>query len=266
MTDPNTPNTTPTSPTPAKNKNWIVIVLSVLIILLLLFIGLKLMKNASNQRQEARNQLSEMEQKLKDLEKSAENGIKDAQKDITDNLSDDKDGKPENPVSGWNTYVNDKYGYEFKYPKEAVVKEADISVFSLSPEEKDQGLTIDSIYNTYTGKICVNLEYKYGYVTISAPENAGFKHVICGRTGFAYELTKKTDALTIDSKAYTAEGSEEKGPANTLNYHNETLVVTLDDGTRIEYGAKPDATATYDDYLKMKEEILAIVESYASTK
>ena len=60
-------------------------------------------------------------------------------------------------------------------------------------------------------------------------------------------------------------GYEEIGPGETLAYHNETLVVTLADGTRIEYGAAPDGAATYEDYLETTRDVLLrIVSSYVS--
>lgn len=66
----------------------------------------------------------------------------------------------------------------------------------------------------------------------------------------------------IDGNSYVASGFEEQGPGETLNYHNETLVLTLTDGTRIEYGSRPDETATFADYQAMRGEIIGIVESY----
>jgi len=101
-----------------------------------------------------------------------------------------------------------------------------------------------------------------GYINISAPENKDFAHVICGRTGVAYPTTSKSETLTIDGKKYTAKGYEEKGPGETLNYHNETLAVTLDNETRMEYGAAPDETKTFTDYLTIRKDLLKIVESF----
>ena len=169
------------------------------------------------------------------------------------------------PYAGWLTYTNDVYDYEFRYPREASVIEVEQNAFSLSPEEVSAGMTFEDKFLRYTGKICLTVTYNLGYVQISSPPNEGFAHVICGRTGRAYEGPNRSESLTVDGRSYTASGFEEQGPGETLNFHNETLVVTLDDGTRIEYGSRPDESATFADYLEMREEILRIVESFRKT-
>ena len=169
---------------------------------------------------------------------------------------------PADEDESWLTYINDIYNYQFKYPSGSSIEEALKKAFSLSPDEVSAGITFQEKYDKYTGKICVSLNYKLGYVQISAAVNSGFAHVVCGRTGRAYEGPDKSEVLTIGGKSYTAKGFEEKGPGETLDFHNETLVVTLDDGTRIEYGSRPDASATYADYLSLRSDILKIVESF----
>ena len=169
---------------------------------------------------------------------------------------------PADPYAGWLTYANDVYNYQFKYPSGATIEETTQDAFSLSPDEVSAGVTFEEKYDKYTGKICITLHHQLGYVQISAALNSNFAHVICGRTGRAYEGPDGSETLTIDGKTYTATGFEEKGPGETLNFHNETLVATLEDGTRIEYGSRPDESATYADYLKMRNEIIKIVESF----
>ena len=169
---------------------------------------------------------------------------------------------PADKYKDWLAYLNDVYGYKFRYPEEARVEEVEKAAFSLSPEEVSAGMTFDEKYEKYTGKICLTIFYQLGYIQISAPPNAEFAQVICGRTGLAYEGEDRSERVRIDDKVYTATGFEEKGPGETLNFHNETLVVTLDDGTRIEYGSRPDEAKTFADYLEMKEEIIKVVESY----
>jgi len=163
---------------------------------------------------------------------------------------------------GWLTYTNDVYNYQFKYPSGANIEEVPQDAFSLSPDEVSAGVTFEEKYDEYTGKICILLHYQLGYLQISVPVNSDFAHVICGRTGRAYEGPDKSDALMIDGKSYTSAGFEEQGPGETLDFHNETLVVTLDDGTRIEYGSRPDSSATYADYLSIRDDIIKIVESF----
>jgi hypothetical protein len=160
-----------------------------------------------------------------------------------------------------NTYINEKYKYQFNYPDEAKIEEAEKVSFSLSPEEVAAGETFDSVYAKYTGKICITVSYKWGYINITPKENSSFEHVICGRTSRAYEGENKTEKIVIEGVEYTAEGYEEKGPGETLTYHNETFVVKLDNGMRIEYGAAPSASAKYGDYLAMKADLIKIIQS-----
>lgn len=166
------------------------------------------------------------------------------------------------PYHSWLIYTNDVYEYQFHYPPGATINEVDQSAFSLSPDEVSAGVTFEDKFREYTGKVCITITHNLSYVQISAPPNEGFAHVICGRTGRAYEGPDRSEALTIDGRSYTATGFEEQGPGETFDYHNETLVVTLTDGTRIEYGSRPDETTTFADYQAMREEIIRIVESY----
>lgn len=177
-----------------------------------------------------------------------------------EDAKEDGDIEEKDELKEWETYINDVYGYEFNYPSEAEIIEADISSFGLSPEEVAQGLTFEDIYNEYTGKICVTIDYKLGYINISVPEN---KYVLCGRSGVgAYEVEEIEEEIIIEGQAYTAKGIEVKGPGETLAYHNEFLRIALEDGTKIEYGSRYDEEALYDDYLKIKDELIKIVESY----
>jgi len=168
---------------------------------------------------------------------------------------------------GWKVYVNDVYGYQFSYPASATVTE--IGVEGFPTDELPEGMTPDEYFaqlrETYSDKLCVHIEYGLGYVYISAPPNEGIRYATCGRTGRAYDGVGKSDTIVIDGQSYTAVGYEEIGPGETLAYHNETLVVTLADGTRIEYGAAPDEAATYEDYLETTRDVLLrIVSSYVS--
>lgn len=89
------------------------------------------------------------------------------------------------------------------------------------------------------------------YLTISAPDNTGFRYALCGRTGLgAGETAEVSQELTIAGRPCTAQGVEVRAAAqdcDALDCHNETLVFVLEDGTRIEFGARSDSTATYQD-------------------
>jgi hypothetical protein len=148
---------------------------------------------------------------------------------------------------GWLTYTNDGYAYEFRYPPEATVSEAEEDEFN---------------------RICFDVQYELGSVVITLPPNEDSPYILpCGRTSRAYEGPDREETLVIDGRMYTAQGFEERGPGETLIYHNETLVVFLNDGTRIEYGVGPAdeatlETATFEDYLRIRDQLLKIVQSY----
>lgn len=163
---------------------------------------------------------------------------------------------------GWLTYTNDVYKYEFKYPTGATVAEAEQREFKVPREESEQGVTRQDVYERYTGKICVHVSYQLGWVTISAPVNTGFRYVNCGITGIVGPGRTREETLLIDGKTYSAGGWEQQGLGETLPFHNEVLIVNLDDGTQIEYGAALAETATFEDYLLIRDDLVRIVQSY----
>ncbi len=112
----------------------------------------------------------------------------------------------------------------------------------------------------YGNTLCVGVRYGAGYVNISASANQEFRYAICGRTGVGVgTMTDKSNTLMIAGSMYTATGFEfvgEETPCDTLPCHNETLVLQLPDGTRIEYGAAPVEGVTYADYLATTRPVL----------
>jgi hypothetical protein len=170
---------------------------------------------------------------------------------------------------GMQVYTNDVYGYQFSYPASAAITE--IGVEGFVSDELPEGMTSDEymaqLREQYSDKLCVHIEYALGYIYISAPPNQGFRYANCGRTGVgAGEIVEKSETVVIAGQTYKAEGYELTGawePCETLDCHNETLVIALEDSTRIEYGARPEPTASYEDYLtKGKEMLLQILASY----
>jgi hypothetical protein len=168
----------------------------------------------------------------------------------------------EDEYEGWLTYTNDVYKYEFRYPPGAEITEAPMEAFSVPTEEFEAGVTFEDVYEQYTGKVCISVQYELGYINFSGSSVESSDYITCGRTGRAYEGPDREETLLIDGGTYTAHGFEEQGPGETLDYHNETLGVLLDDGTGIQYGAAPSETATFADYLMIRDDLLRIVQSY----
>jgi hypothetical protein len=175
----------------------------------------------------------------------------------------------------WITYVNQRYGYLFRYPPDATIEE--IGPQGYQTDENGlplgglpDGVTLDNylayLEETYGNNLCVGIRYSLGYIYISAAENAEARYATCGRTGVGVaEIIPKEEEIFIDGMVITASGMEVKGEGESLEMHNETMVVRLPDGTRIEYGAAPRANATYEDYLmKTRDVLLQIVGSYES--
>jgi hypothetical protein len=172
-------------------------------------------------------------------------------------------------VDTWQVYVNEDFGYQFEYPVTATVEEFEIMGFPTDelPEGMSTEAYIAQLQEQYGNSLCVQVGYSLGYVSISAPANEGFRYVICGRTGVGVgELINKVELVNINGRTYEATGFEFIGDDETLDNHNETFFVLLDDGTRIEYGARPAQDATYEDYLmKTKEVLLQILASFEVT-
>lgn len=177
------------------------------------------------------------------------------------------------PDRGWIIYENQRYGYRFQYPPTADIEE--IAPNSFQADENGlpigglpDGVTLDDYFEylekTLGNNLCVEVKYSLGYIYISAAENVDARYAICGRTGVGLaEIIPKEEQITIAGMTLTASGMEVKGEGETLDMHNETMVVTLPDGTRIEYGAAPRFDATYEDYLmKTREILLQILETF----
>jgi hypothetical protein len=181
---------------------------------------------------------------------------------------------PEAP-DGKEAYINEEHGYQLRVPPVATITEFGPVMFS--PDEVPEGMTDEEymaqLQEQYGEKLCVYIEYALGYIYISAPPNQveGFRYYPCGLTGLgAGEIEQKTEEVTIAGQTYVAQGFEWIGdmapcspPRETLDCHNETMIIELEDGTRIEYGARYEPTATFEDYLmKGRDMLLEILASY----
>lgn len=174
------------------------------------------------------------------------------------------------PYEGWLTYVNEDYGYLFRYPAQATIQE--VGVMGFPTDELPQGMSIDDyitqLEEQYGERLCVGLKFSSGYINISPPENESFKYALCGRTGVgAGKLVDKSEEVYVSGGFYTAEGFEFIGNNETFPEHDETLVIKLPDGTRMEYGSIPLQEVGYQEYLtEAKLVLLQILSTYEATE
>ncbi len=169
--------------------------------------------------------------------------------------------------AGWLLYTNPLFGYRFYYPPGATITEAGVESFPTDelPAGKTPSEYIAELQAMYGNTLCVGVQYGAGYVNVSASANQGFRYAICGRTGVgAGTMTERSDTLLIAGSTYTATGYEfmgEETPCDLLHCHNETMVLQLPDGTRIEYGAAPVEGVAYTDYLATTRPVLVQIVS-----
>jgi hypothetical protein len=175
------------------------------------------------------------------------------------------------PTADWPVFVNDRYGYQIKTPRNATITL--YGPVSFMPDEVPDGMTgdqyMDQLIKTYTDRLCVHIEYSLGFIYISAPPNQEKGYIPCGNPApGAGDYIAKVETVGIGELLYQANGNEfiSGGPSpsgETLDLHNETFRIDLEDGTRIWYGAAPRNDANYEDYLmKTKEMLLQILSTF----
>jgi len=158
----------------------------------------------------------------------------------------------QDPRADWQFYQDPGGKYTFRFPPTADVIVHGIEGFPT--DELPDGMTPDEymqqLRKEHPEPLCVEVLYALGYFTINSPENFDRQYTPCGRTGVgAGEMLEKNETVTIGGKDYPAEGFEFMGGGDSLDAHNETLYVMLDNGLRVEYGAIPRIDATWQDYL-----------------
>lgn len=169
----------------------------------------------------------------------------------------------QDPRADWQLYQDPGGKYAFRFPPTADIIVHGIEGFPT--DELPDGMTPDAymlqLHGQHPDPLCVEVLSTLGYFTINSPENAERQYTPCGRTGVgAGETQVKSQLISITGKDYTAEGFEFLGGGDSLDSHNETLHVILDNGLRVEYGALPRIDATWQDYLmKGKPLILEIL-------
>jgi hypothetical protein len=179
----------------------------------------------------------------------------------------------------WPLFVNDRYGYQIKYPMDATISLFGPQGFSMEdkPEDMTADQYMDSLLKEFTDRLCVQIDYALGWITISASPNQNRHLTPCGPTGVgAGELISKIQPVYVGDQLYQANGHEIRLHLNdgsggilmgeTLDLHHEMFMVELDDGTVIRFGSLPRQDATYDDYLmKTKETLMQILATYQSS-
>ncbi|MBN1264962.1 MAG: hypothetical protein JXA25_05670 [Anaerolineales bacterium] len=172
------------------------------------------------------------------------------------------------PTADWQVLTNELFGYQIKAPQDAEVNW--IGPQGFDPAEVPEGVSLDEYFSMleeqYGTWLCLEIKYSLGSVLIGAPMDDGGRYATCARTGVGVgELTDKEEWVSVDDGMVQAEGFEFYAGAETLESHNETMTVRLENGMRIQYGAAPRTDATYEDYLmKTREILLQIVSSYQS--
>jgi hypothetical protein len=169
--------------------------------------------------------------------------------------------EPAGPPAGWLLYTNSLFGYQFYYPPDATLYEGGVDGYPTDelPEGMTPGEYMAELQAMYGNTLCISVNYGSGYVNVSAPANEGFRYAICGRTGVGVgTMTDRSDTIVIAGNSYTATGFEFVGevPCDLLPCHNETMVLQLPNGTRIEYGAAPVEGVAYADYLATTRPVL----------
>ena len=158
----------------------------------------------------------------------------------------------------WLEYSNERYGYRFEYPSEALVIENGVSWFEV--EEKPEGVSgrdfLYTLYERLGPNLCVKVELGEGYILFDPPQNHT-RYTYCRRFGQQTgEYSDRSLEVEIDGVTFTAQGKEFIQTGVTDPEQDEWYVVDLDSGMRIEFGANAYQGGSFENY---RETILPLL-------
>lgn len=168
---------------------------------------------------------------------------------------------------GWQTYTNDRYGYQISYPPQATITASGVMGYPTEdlPEGMEPGEYMTQLEAQYGDDLCLTINYNQGYITVLPDWENSFNYNACGRTGVGVgDMLDTSAAMTINGQAYTAEGFEWHGTDDQQGEKNETLKLILSDGTHITFGGPLEASVDFAQYLaETRHVLLSIIETYA---
>jgi hypothetical protein len=168
-------------------------------------------------------------------------------------------------LAGWWLYENNFYDYHFSYPPEAPISTQGVTGFPT--DELPENMTSENyrrqLAANYPNDICVNVQYKLGFVTFKPSEEAGGKYSgPCGVTGVgAYDVQAITETVMIDQYPYIARGWLVSERNEAATWHSQFYFITLGDGTAIHFGS---FRGSQQEFMEIKETLLQIVTSFRS--
>jgi hypothetical protein len=159
----------------------------------------------------------------------------------------------------WLAYSNERFGYRFEYPPDALVIESGVSFFDMEekPEDVSNRDFAYGLYERLGGNLCVRVELEDGYILFDAPENHSAKYTYCRRFGQQTgEYSDHSMEVEVDGEIHTAEGKEYLQTDVDNPERDEWYVVNLSSGMRIEFGAESYDGERFETY---KEAVLPVL-------
>lgn len=144
-------------------------------------------------------------------------------------------------TTSWETYANQLYNYSLKYPLGASVRET----------KEESGFINDP-------QSCMTIQYGKGGVVHLRAKGAKTRCSVEGsESGAAIQ-----QPLVVDGQRYIARGAMFR---DDPEYASDILEVSLSDGMQITFGVIAEKSLSREDYNRIKDTVIQIVESYRTT-